>query len=485
MGEIATRDRVLSEVKLERSTKDFLSFLVKQLKKNLRGIEGILEVSYDGEPGILVMGRDRGRRFEVLVVATPRPYYRVRVSGPAADDEARKLAFFVEKLIHMFAVKGDKGTVYFVLVSGLSLVPAKTESRAIKFFRKMFLGNMVFLFALSIAISYAVYTLLGPTLTPIALVIMQVPLVLLSPYLAAAVMGDWRLDPSRSMVYIVGVSLPLETYRKLLPRVFVPRRYEIKRRLYEAVVFREEVDEAYVKALLAEYGLDPNDYDLEIRRIDLYNLVKRVASKFRIGVPRVYLSNIIVPNAAATGVAPFRTAVVITTGLLVRLNEEELKAVVGHEISHIRNKDVLLLFLLGAIEYLTRFYVLMYLWPFMPPPLAFAYMYFSLTLFFYMAKLIEARADLEAAKYLRSASPLASALRKLALTRIAFERTTLGRIVSWLAWRPHPPTAFRVGVLGRLSGAEGEIRSPWALAVKLSIKDFFASLTGRCDWLGV
>ncbi len=475
MEEIAVRGRTLEEVELEGDSQEFLSFLSKHVKKVLEGIEGLLEVSYGGEPGLLVIGRISNVRYEILVVASRKPAYRVTVSGYAAEGEASRLAHIVERLIHSYFIGGDKGSVYFVLVPGLSLMPAKAESALIRVFQKMFLGNMVFIFAFSILLSYIVYAFLGPLLTPIALVLLQIPLVLLSPWIVASVMGDWRLDEQRGTVYIVGVKLPIEVYQDLLPRLFVPKRYEIKRRLYRAVACGLASEE-YVKALLAEYGLSPNAYELEIKRIDLYKLVRDVAARFGLRMPRVYLSNIIIPNAAATGVYPLSSAVFVTTGLLVRLGEDEVKAVIGHELSHLKRRDILVLFLLGACEYLTRVYVLLFLFPQMPFLLAMLYLYASLTAFFLAAKIVEARADIEAAAKLGLAATLASALRKIGFTKIAIERTPGGRLAAWFAWRQHPPTVFRVESLEALAGREHEIKSPWALAVRLCLRDIAATI---------
>ena len=70
-------------------------------------------------------------------------------------------------------------------------------------------------------------------------------------------------------------------------------------------------------------------------------------------VPRVYIVDDASPNAFATGVSPKRTAVTVTTGLLALLDRDELQGVVGHEVGHVKNRDVALMstagIMLGAI----------------------------------------------------------------------------------------------------------------------------------------
>jgi len=481
MSSVVVWERSFSEVKIKRDPDEMLSFIAKHLKTVLGdSVEGILRVSYGGAPGLMVVGRYRDSRYEVLVVISgSSPRAKVVVSGAYAAERAERIAAYVENLIYTFAVGGDKGIFYFVLIPGLSLVPPKAESKLFKALQGMFLGNMVFIFAVSILISYAVYMTLGPYLTPIALVLMQIPLMLLAPYIMAGILGDWRLDRLHRFVYLVGVKVPIESYRELLSKIFMPKRYEIKRRIYEAVAGREDVDREYINALLASYGLKPGEYELEIKKIDVYGLVERVTAKYGLKTPSVYIANIIVPNAGATGLYPLTAAIFITTGLLTRLSEKEVEAVIGHELSHLKNWDVLTLFLLGAAEYLTRVYVLTTFRPFFPPGFALVYLFFSLTVFFFLAKIIETRADIEAAVRLNLPLSLSSALEKLGLTRIVLEKSSSGRLMYWLFWKPHPPTLFRIETLKKIAERGCAIGSPWIAAIKFCIKDFLKSLTGR------
>ncbi|UCE24676.1 MAG: zinc metalloprotease HtpX [Candidatus Zixiibacteriota bacterium] len=75
----------------------------------------------------------------------------------------------------------------------------------------------------------------------------------------------------------------------------------------------------------------------------LYRVVKEVATiNALLPMPKVYLVPSKAPNAFATGRNEYHAAVAVTEGLLEILNDDELKGVIGHEMAHIRNKDILI-----------------------------------------------------------------------------------------------------------------------------------------------
>lgn len=73
---------------------------------------------------------------------------------------------------------------------------------------------------------------------------------------------------------------------------------------------------------------------------DLYHVVEDMAMVAQIPMPRVFIVDDPSMNAFATGSSPENAAVAATTGLLAVMNREELEAVMGHEVSHIRNYDI-------------------------------------------------------------------------------------------------------------------------------------------------
>ena len=72
----------------------------------------------------------------------------------------------------------------------------------------------------------------------------------------------------------------------------------------------------------------------------LYHIVQDMAMVAQIPMPRVYIVDDPSMNAFATGSNPQNAAVAATSGLLDIMNREELEAVIGHEVSHIRNLDI-------------------------------------------------------------------------------------------------------------------------------------------------
>ncbi|GEO67358.1 zinc metalloprotease HtpX [Levilactobacillus spicheri] len=91
----------------------------------------------------------------------------------------------------------------------------------------------------------------------------------------------------------------------------------------------------------------------------LWHLIEDMALVGQVPMPRVFIIDDASPNAFATGNNPEHSAVAVTTGLLERLNREELEGVIGHEVSHIRNYDIRLqtiaLALSAAIGFLVNF----------------------------------------------------------------------------------------------------------------------------------
>ncbi|MGH9675677.1 MAG: zinc metalloprotease HtpX [Candidatus Acidiferrum sp.] len=107
------------------------------------------------------------------------------------------------------------------------------------------------------------------------------------------------------------------------------------------------------KIALASSGAQPVSRE-ELPR--LYAVMERLAAKARIPVPRLYVIPEPAPNAFATGRNPHHASVAVTQGLLQLMNDDELEGVIAHELSHVRNYDILTSSIAatvaGAITYL-------------------------------------------------------------------------------------------------------------------------------------
>ena len=98
----------------------------------------------------------------------------------------------------------------------------------------------------------------------------------------------------------------------------------------------------------------------------LMNVVQEMAIAANVPMPKVYIIDDTAPNAFATGRDPQHSSVAITTGLLQKLDREELQGVIGHELSHVRNFDIrfslLVAVLVGSIALLADFFLRFTFW---------------------------------------------------------------------------------------------------------------------------
>ena len=91
---------------------------------------------------------------------------------------------------------------------------------------------------------------------------------------------------------------------------------------------------------------------------ELYQIVKKLSLRAQLPMPKVYIIEGNQPNAFATGRNPKHAAVACTTGLMSILDEKELAGVIGHELAHVQNRDILIgtiaASIAGAITYLAN-----------------------------------------------------------------------------------------------------------------------------------
>ncbi len=110
------------------------------------------------------------------------------------------------------------------------------------------------------------------------------------------------------------------------------------------------------KMVLAQYRARAVD---ENSAPALYGIVKRLAERAGLPMPKVYIIDDQVPNAFATGRNPEHAAVAVTTGLMNYLSPKEIEGVLGHEMTHVRNRDILIgsvaATMAGLITTITRF----------------------------------------------------------------------------------------------------------------------------------
>jgi heat shock protein HtpX len=109
------------------------------------------------------------------------------------------------------------------------------------------------------------------------------------------------------------------------------------------------------KIALASSGAQPVSREQLPR---LYQVMERLAAKAKIPVPKLYVVPDAAPNAFATGRNPNHASVAVTQGLLQIMNDDELEGVIAHELSHVRNYDILTssiaATIAGAVTYMAQ-----------------------------------------------------------------------------------------------------------------------------------
>jgi heat shock protein HtpX len=112
------------------------------------------------------------------------------------------------------------------------------------------------------------------------------------------------------------------------------------------------------RVVLAASGAKEVD---EVSAPQLLNVVRELSLAANVPMPRVYLIDDSAPNAFATGRDPRHASVAVTTGLLDKLDREELQGVIAHELAHVRNLDIrfslIVGVLVGSIALLSDFFL--------------------------------------------------------------------------------------------------------------------------------
>ena len=374
----------------------------------------------------------------------------------------------LQTLIFLRTQQMNNFNLYLVFPKHPEAYKRPAPRRRSRVIERIFHDTMVYLFILSILVAYLFYVVFKQYII-IALPAFEIFILLFADKILG-VFADWRITVKDNIVYLAHCIMPqYKQYeiRKLLKDVTL-----IKKEIYDRTIkLGKDVGKEVVEDVLKKHGYMSCKV-VEVKKFNIYRLVRDVANRLGLPTPKIVLANTVIPNAAASGIGAFSSIVLITSGLLAMLNEDEIKAVLGHELSHIRNRDPLALFLVSTFEYIIRLTLLASL--FLSIPLFWFFYFIAITyILLFIAKMLEARADLEAAIFLRAPEKLAYALKKIGLRRLILERYPALLKVSWLNFDPHPPVSWRIIRLEELEDYPAE--NPQVLSIKECIRGLFGS----------
>jgi len=356
--------------------------------------------------------------------------------------------------VQLFEENMRKSTLYLAWIKGQNIIPEEPPSAKKKASDNIFTSSMLLLYILLFGVNIVLFIFLG-IYGVLAMLGIQLAFVLLADKIYLK-MGKWRITRENPNIHILQYHLPADEYREFMTKYGKDMVAQMKTEIYDkTLALGKEPTCELGEEIFAKYGVKCTPERRVARVVDVYEIVKTAAEKFKMPMPKIVISNSMMPNAAATGPSPTRGVVLLTTGLLVQLEEDEILSVVGHELGHLQGRDPLILFGLSSAEFLLRIFVFLPIFSFSP----YLYLFISMGIVYFIAKFFERRADLLSAMKMGQPQALAEALRKIGFRRLQYERMPLYKIQSWMRWDPHPPTYFRIDKLEKMKTA-AEVRHP-------------------------
>jgi heat shock protein HtpX len=289
--------------------------------------------------------------------------------------------------------------------------------------------------------------------------------------------SDWRITKDRPEVIVLQYTLTAQEadilrkkHRKKLPK--------IRKELYDSTLaLGSQITCEKAHPVFEKYGIQCTPQNLIVKTVNLYDLVSKACGKFNVSIPTIVVSNKMAANAAATGLSPKRGTMLITTGAIVQLDENELFQVIGHEVSHLKGHDPFILFFILSIEYVVRVYALTFFPAIAAIITQLFIIYFILLLggTFFVGKFFEAKSDLEAAKYLKEPKVMANSLRKIGFRRLIRKGGISWAFLDWIRLDPHPPLSWRIKRLDEIEDTS-QIKHTFLKSIGDVFKGFISSI---------
>ncbi len=374
-------------------------------------------------------------------------------------------------IVQLFEEETRKTTLYLAFMPGEKIVPEREKTG---FSARIFMDSMLPIFVALMALTFLFFWIFG-WYAPLIFVGVSFVLALFSGKLIART-GNWKITKDQPEIHLLQYNFSPDEFEEFR-KEHAKKIPEIRKKIFEATVAAEKpIDCETAGKVFADYGVDCEPKDFSVKKINLFQIVKRASNNFGLPMPKTVVANTIIPNAAAAGPSPRLGTIMITTGIMTQLEEDELLSVVGHELSHLKAHDPLVMFSLSSAEYLLRFYVF---WPYLFFFGFYSYwLYFiaAIGLIYFFGKFLESRADLDSAKIIGQPKVMAEALRKIAFKRLfpLYKREPAFRGYrrsEWLRFDPHPPIYFRIAQLESLE-EPGKINHTFLRSIKDNLKGF-------------
>jgi len=458
-----------------------LKFLPEYLRRyyllqheKYRAFRNIRVVDENGEHYLAyrVLVPETSQYVDVVVDASVPIGVTMKLSDPAVPksflDQLYEDLFLI---VQLFEEESRKTTLYLAFMPGEKVVP---ESERSGMLGKIFTESMLPLYVILMTLTFLFFWMFG-RYAPLIFVGLVFILSLFSGKLVAKG-GNWKIDENRPEILLLRYHFSPDEFEEFRKK-YAQKIDEIRKEIYEvSIAAGKQIDCEAASGIFSDYGIDCKPEDLSVKRVNLFQIVKKAVDKFGLPMPKIVVMNSIIPNAAAAGPSPSLGTIMVTTGIMAQLEEDELLSVIGHELSHLKAHDPLVMSSLSSAEYLLRFYVF---WPYLFyfGILSFwIYFLVAIGLIYFFGKFLEGRADLDSAKMIGQPKVLAEALRKIGFKRLfpLYKREPAFRGYrrsEWLQFDPHPPAYFRIAQLEGLEEPE-KIEHTFLKSVKDSLKGF-------------